>query len=117
MVHTLPKLPEGVCVLVLVLVVSVFGEEDLPRFLGRAYVSWDEEGDNIGLLKPLLCDIAVSIGLGASSRYFSVVEGSMAIVLLSPLLLLLFAFFSLGRLFLDCVRFIIIALLSESLLC
>jgi hypothetical protein len=88
-----------------------------PDFSDRRNVSWDEEGDNIELLNPLLlCNVAVSVGSGASSRYFSVVEGTMVIILLSRPLLLLFALFSIDRL-LDCVSVTMVAPSSESLSC
>jgi hypothetical protein len=49
-------------------------------------VSWDGEGDNLlPFQNPLLCFIAVSGGSGVSALYFNVVDGNMAIVLLSVL--------------------------------
>lgn len=86
-----------------------------PDALEGLNVSWEGDGDMIGLLKlPVLCFIAVS-GLGESSLYFKVVEGSIAMVLLSAGVFTgdLFR----GRMgFLDVlVLFIMIAPSSESL--
>ena len=54
-------------------------------FEGRR-VSCDGEGDSLlPFQNPLLCFIAVSGGSGVSALYLSVVDGSIAIVLLSAL--------------------------------
>jgi hypothetical protein len=77
-------------------------------------VSWEEEGDMIGLLYDVLCFIAVSAGSGVSSRYFKVVEGSMAMVLLSTLPALLLDLLRMGLRFFKFVRFMTIPPSSSS---
>ena len=68
----------------------------------------------MGLLR-LLCFMAVS-GSGESVLYFRVVDGSMAMVLLSVLLHTCAFFRELGGLLVDLVDFIMIGPSSESLL-
>jgi len=81
-------------------------------------VSWEGEGDNLLPLQiPLLCFIAVSGGSGVSALYFNVVDGSIAIVLLSALKLCrgVVRLCSGGNLRFELLRFIMIPPSSESL--